>query len=120
MLLAMPSGTQPGDLLNPTIMKVNGVSVLHIKWKWPAIILDPIRMFWPSRFNGPLGVGHSKVVTLVKTMDFVWGSNKFCTLTMTSKLPSQEDYKRGNNGDVSQGRCGGGAPYCGPRGARFN
>ncbi len=26
----------------------------------------------------------------------------------------------GNSGDVSQGRCGGGAPYCGPRGARFN
>ncbi len=29
-------------------------------------------------------------------------------------------YKKGNSGDVSQGRCGGGAPYCGPRGARFN
>jgi hypothetical protein len=29
-------------------------------------------------------------------------------------------YKRGNSGNVSQGRCGGGAPYCGPRGARFN
>ncbi len=26
----------------------------------------------------------------------------------------------GNSGDVGQGRCGGGAPYCCPRGARFN
>jgi hypothetical protein len=26
----------------------------------------------------------------------------------------------GNSGNVSQGCCGGGAPYCGPRGVRFN
>ncbi len=25
----------------------------------------------------------------------------------------------GNSGDVSEGRCGGGAPYCGPRGALY-
>ncbi len=41
VLLAMPSDTQPGDLLPSIITKVDGVSVLHIKWKGPTIILDP-------------------------------------------------------------------------------
>jgi hypothetical protein len=89
----MPSGTQPGDLLPSIITKVDGVSVLHIKWKRPTIILDPSRMFGHSRFQGYLGVSHPKVVTLVWTTDHVCGSNKFCTSSMPIKLPSQEDYQ---------------------------
>jgi hypothetical protein len=91
VLLAMPSGTQPDDLLSLIITKVDGVSVLHMKWKWPTIILDPSRMFGHSRFQGHLGVSHPKVVALVQTTDNVRGSNKICTLSMTIKLPSQED-----------------------------
>jgi hypothetical protein len=67
MLLAMPSGTQPGDLLPSIITKVDGVLVLHIKWKWLTIILDPTRMFGHSRFQGHLCVSHPKVVVLVRT-----------------------------------------------------
>lgn len=93
VLLAMPSGTQPGDLLPSIITKVDGVSVLHIKWKWPTIILDPRRMFGHSRFQGHLGVSHPKIVALVRTTDHVRGSNEFCTSSMTIKLPSQEDYQ---------------------------
>ena len=41
-----------------------------------------------------------------------------------ARIPSQGFYSNslimGNSGDVSQGHCGGGALYCGPRGARFN
>jgi len=62
VLLAMPSGTQPSDLLPSIITKVDGVSVLHIKWKWPTIILDPSRMFGHSHFQGHLSVSHPKVV----------------------------------------------------------
>jgi hypothetical protein len=87
----MPSGTQPGDLLNPTITKMDGVSVLHVKQKWPTIMLDLARMFGHSRFNGQLGMSHPKVIALVKTMDNIWGSNKFCTSNMTIKLPPRED-----------------------------
>ncbi len=36
------------------------------------------------------------------------------------RLLTSNEYKRGNSGDVIQGRCGGGAPYCGSMGARFN
>jgi len=93
VLLAMPSGTQPSDLLPSIITKVDGVSVLHIKWKWPTIILDPSRMFGHSRFQGHLGVSHPKVVALVQTTDHVRGSNEFCTSSMKIKLPSQEDYQ---------------------------
>jgi hypothetical protein len=93
MLLAMPSGTQPCDLLPSIITKVDGVMVLHIKWKWPTIILDPSRMFGHSRFQGYLGVSHPKVVASVRTTDHVHGSNEFCTSSMTIKLPSQEDYQ---------------------------
>jgi hypothetical protein len=93
VLLAMPSGTQPDDLLLSIIMKVDGVSVLHMKWKWPTIILNPSRMFGHSHFQGHLGVSHPKVVALVQTTDNVWGSNKICLLSMTIKLPSQEDYQ---------------------------
>ena len=93
VLLAMPSGTQPSDLLPSIITKVDGVSVLHIKWKWPTIILDPSRLFGHSRFQGHLGVSHPKVVALVQTTDHVRGSNEFCTSSMKIKLPSQEDYQ---------------------------
>ncbi len=92
VLLAMPSGTQPGDLLPSIITKVDGVLVLHIKWKWPTIILNPSRMFGHSRFQGYLGVSHPKVVALVRTTDHVCSSNVFCTSSMTIKLSSQEDY----------------------------
>jgi hypothetical protein len=57
------------------------------------IMLDPIRMFGHSRFNGHLGTSHPKVIALVKTSDIIQGSNEFCTLTMTIKLPPQEDYQ---------------------------
>jgi hypothetical protein len=80
-------------LFNPTITKIDGVSVLHIKWKWPTIMLDPIRMFGHSRFNGHLGTSHPKVVALVKTSDIIRGSNEFCTSTMRIKLPPREDYQ---------------------------
>jgi hypothetical protein len=50
-------------------------------------------MFGHSRFQGHLGVSHPKVVALVQMMDKVRGSNKFCTSSMTIKLPSQEDYQ---------------------------
>jgi hypothetical protein len=93
VLLAMPSGTQPDDLLSSIITKVDGLSVLQMKWKWPTVILDPSRMFGHSRFRGHLGVSHPKVVALVQTTDNVWGSNKICTSSMTIKLPSQEDYQ---------------------------
>ncbi len=86
VLLAMPSGTQPGDLLNLTITKMDGVSVLHVKWKWPAIMLDLTRMFGHSRFN-------PKVIALVKTTDNIWGSNESCTSNMMIKLPPGEDYQ---------------------------
>ncbi len=36
-----------------------------------------------------------------------------------STTPILDKSIMGNSGDVSQGRCGGGVPYCGPRGARF-
>ena len=85
-LLAMPSKTQPGDLLNPTITKMDGESVLHVKWKWPAIMLDLTRMFGHSRFN-------PKVIALVKTTDNIWGSNESCTSNMTIKLPPREDHQ---------------------------
>jgi hypothetical protein len=93
VLLAMPSGTQPGDLLPSIITKVDGVSILHTKWKWPTIMLDPSRMFGHSRFQGHLGVSHPKVVALVWTTDHVCGSKEFYTSSMTIKLPSQEDYQ---------------------------
>jgi hypothetical protein len=76
VLLAMPSGTQPGDLLNPTITKMDGVSVLLVKWKWQTIMLDPTRIFGHSRFNGQLGTSHPKVIALVKMTDNSWGSNE--------------------------------------------
>jgi hypothetical protein len=91
MLLAMSSGTQPGDLLNPTITKMDGVSVLHVKWKWPTIMLDPTRMFRHSHLNGQLGTSHPKIIALLKTMDNTWGSNESCTSNMTIKLPPGED-----------------------------
>ncbi len=39
---------------------------------------------------------------------------------ITDDNGAQISYKRGNSGNVSQGPCGGGAPYCGPRGVRCN
>ncbi len=92
VLLAMPLGTKPGDLLNPTITKMDGVSVLHVKWKWPATMLDPTRMFGHSRFNGQLGTSHPKFIALVKTTDNIWGSHESCTSNMTIKIPPREDY----------------------------
>ncbi len=38
----------------------------------------------------------------------------------TRRRTGEQEAIMGNSGDVSQGRCGGGVPYCGPRGARFN
>ena len=70
-----------------------GVSVLLMKWKWPKIMLDPIKMFEHSRFKSTMNKSHPKVIALVKTMDTLWGCNKFCTSTMTIKLPPQEDYQ---------------------------
>ena len=49
----------------------------------------------------------------------ILGWEKCNTLIPTYLLPELSTIM-GNSGDVSQGRCGGGAPYCGPRGARFN
>jgi hypothetical protein len=94
-LLAMPSKTQPGDLLNPTITKMDGESVLHVKWKWPMIMLDPTRMCGHSGFNSQLGTSHLKVIALVITADIIQGSNanESCTLDMTIKLPPGEDYQ---------------------------
>jgi hypothetical protein len=91
VLIAMPSGTKPGDLLNLTITKMDGVSVLHVKWKWPATMLDPTRMFGHSHFNGQLRMSHPKVIALVKNN--IWGSHESRTSNMTIKLPPGEDYQ---------------------------
>ena len=50
-------------------------------------------------------------------------SRYFVTLVFFLLHDIHIDYNRdimGNSGDVSQGCYGGGAPYCSPRGMRFN
>ncbi len=54
---------------------MTGISVLNVKWKWPMIMLDPIRMFEHSRFNGQLVVNHPKVIDLIETTNNILRSN---------------------------------------------
>ncbi len=49
-------------------------------------------LFFRSLLASNLSPG-AKYLSLVQTTDHVRGSNKFCTSSMTIKLPSQEDYQ---------------------------
>ncbi len=70
---------------------------LSLKWNWPQIMLDPVKMFGHSCFHETIKSNHTKVIAFVReadkiraAADKVAGNNGHPTLQMIIKLPPGE------------------------------
>lgn len=85
VLVAMPSGTRPEDVIS-TEVKENGSS-LEIVWKWPNEMFDAQRIFSHSRFGNAINSAHPKYIALQQAMHDMKGPREKVTAKLTITLP---------------------------------
>ena len=95
VLISMPSGTH--ILKKAEVVNTDSGSHLILKWNWPQIMLDPVKMFGHSRFHETIKSNHPKVIAFVREADKIWvAANKVAgndgrpTSQMIIKLPPGE------------------------------
>lgn len=85
VLVAMPSGTRPADVIS-TQVTCGGAS-LDIVWKWPDEMFHAHRLFSHGRFKNVIGSGHPKFIALQQAMDKRKGSDEKVTAKLAIELP---------------------------------
>jgi hypothetical protein len=85
VLVAMPSGTRPADIISTQVAK--GGSSLDIVWKWPDEMFDAHRLFSHSRFKGVIDSSHPKYIALQQAMHKQMGSAEKVTAKLAIELP---------------------------------
>jgi hypothetical protein len=67
VLISLPSGTHV--LKTAEVINTDSGSHLSVKWNWPKILLDPVKMFEHSRFHDTIKSNHPKVIAFVREAD---------------------------------------------------
>jgi hypothetical protein len=95
VLISLPSGTH--ILKTAEVIITDFGSHLSVKWNWPQILLDPVKMFEHSRFHDTIKSNHLKVIAFVReadkiraAADKVAGNDGHPTSQMVIELPLGE------------------------------
>jgi hypothetical protein len=96
----MPSGTHL--LGKKKIISNDSGPCLSVVWQWPHIMLDTIKVFAHSCFNGTIQASHLKVIAFVGETDKIRAAadkenNELTTLKMVVMFPLGEYQYTGRN-----------------------